>query len=395
MSVVSARARAADAAFAVVKKFYFNSRYGERRLEPGICDFTFGNPHEMPLDGLVAALRKQAVPRDENWFAYKTSEARPQAFLAEKVGQELDLAFAPEDIALTAGAFAAITVALRLLLDAGDEAVFSEPAWFCYEPMLLAADAVPRKVDLKAPAFDLDLAAIEAAIGPRTRLVIVNTPHNPTGRIYDRETLQELARLLERASARIGRRVFLLSDEPYRRLRFDGRHFTSPAKLYPWTLISYSYGKVLLAPGQRLGYLAISPLMPAAERKTLCDMMFSAQMALGWCFPSALMQYAVPDLESLSIDQKALARRRDRFTATLARAGYDVLAPEGTFYLWSRWPKGDPDHFWNALADRDVFVMPGTVMNSPDYFRISLTASDAMVDRALPVFEDVARRPEH
>jgi aspartate aminotransferase len=392
MSIISARVRAADAAFAAVKSFYFESRYGERRLDPGICDFTFGNPHEMPLEGIVAALRERAVPRDENWFAYKTSEEQPQAFLAEKVGQELGLAFAPADIALTAGAFAAIAVAFRLLLDAGDEVVFSEPAWFCYEPMLLAADAVPRKVKLRAPSFDLDLAAIDAAIGPRTRMVIVNSPHNPTGRIYRRETLGALAELLERASARIGRRVFLLSDEPYRRLRFDGRPFVSPAKLYPWTLISYSYGKVLLAPGQRLGYLAVSPLMPMAERKALWDAMFSAQMALGWCFPNAVMQYAVPDLEGLSIDQAALARRRDRLMATLARAGYGVLPPEGTFYLWSEWPKGDPGRLWNALADRDVFVMPGAIMNAPDYFRISLTASDAMVERAVPAFEEVAGR---
>src|SRR5204863_2605108 len=135
----------------------------------------------------------------------------------------------------------------------------------CYGPMLLAAGAVPRMVRLKEPSFDLDLAAIEAAIGPRTRLVVVNTPHNPTGRIYDRATLTALADLLERVSARFGRRIFLLSDEPYRRIRFDGRDFVSPAAVYPWTLISYSYGKVLLAPGQRIGYLAFSPLMPMAD----------------------------------------------------------------------------------------------------------------------------------
>src|SRR5690606_28515203 len=106
-----------------------------------------------------------------------------------------------------------------------------------YEPMLLAADAVPRKVQLTGGRFDLDLDAIEAAIRPRTRLVIVNTPHNPTGRIYGRESLNELAERLERASRRIGRRIFLLSDEPYRRLRFDGREFVSPAAAYPWTLV--------------------------------------------------------------------------------------------------------------------------------------------------------------
>jgi aspartate aminotransferase len=383
---ISARVKAADAAFSMVKSFYFSSRYAERRLETGISDFTFGNPHEMPLEGVVSAIRARAVPHDKNWFAYKTSEPEPQAFLAEQLSRELKLPFEPRDIALTSGAFSAIMVAFHVLLDAGDEVVFSEPAWFCYEPMLRAVDCVPRKVSLKGPSFDLDLAAIDAAIGPRTRLVIVNTPHNPTGRIYSRETLQELADLLERASARIGRRIYLLSDEPYRRLRFDGRGFDSPASLYPWTLIDYSYGKVLLAPGQRIGYLALSPLMPKAEREELSDAIVTAQMALGWCFPNAVMQYAVPDLETLSIDGAALARRRDLVLSALTGAGYVPLAPEGTFYIWCGWPKGDPEAHWNALADCDVFVLPGATMSCPSYFRISLTASDAMVQRALPLF---------
>jgi aspartate aminotransferase len=393
MSSVSARIAAADKAFAAVRDFYFTSRYGERRFEPGISDFTFGNPHEMPLQGLVSAIRDSAVPQDKNWFAYKTSEEEPQRFLAARASRELGLAFEPSDIALTTGAFAAIMVAFHLLLDAGDEAIFSEPAWFCYEPILLAANGVAKTVKLKEPSFDLDLDAIEAAIGPKTRLVIVNTPHNPTGRIYDKDTLTRLADLLERASARIGRRIYLLSDEPYRRLRFDGRGFTSPAGLYPWTVISYSYGKVLLAPGQRLGYLALSPLMPRADRQALSDVMFAAQMSLGWCFPNAVMQYSLPDLENLSIDQAALARRRDVLSAALGNAGYSVLPPEGTFYLWSRWPEGDPARLWDALADHDVFVMPGGILNAPRYLRISLTASDAMVERALPVFAKTARRP--
>ena len=386
MSVVSERARAADAAFAAVRDFYQTSRYGKRRGDPEICDLTFGNPHEMPLGGLVTTLRERAVPKDKNWFAYKTSEEEPQAFLAQRLSRELTLAFEPADIALTTGAFAAIMVAFRLVLDAGDEAVFSEPAWFCYEPMLLAADAVPRKVKLKVPTFDLDLSAIEAAIGPKTRLVIVNTPHNPTGRIYDDNTLKALAELLERASRRYGHRVFLLSDEPYRRLRFDGRGFTSPALFYPWTLVAYSYGKILLAPGQRVGYLAISPNMPSRERAALRNVMFSTQMALGWCFPNAVMQYAVSDLENLSVDLAALTRRRDLLAATLNKAGYEVLLPEGTFYLWTKWPEGNAEAHWNRLADRDVFVLPGSVMNTTNYFRISLTASDAMVERALPAF---------
>ena len=229
---------------------------------------------------------------------------------------------------------------------------------------------------------------IEAAIGPRTRLVIVNTPHNPTARIYERADLEALAACLERASSRIGRRIFLLSDEPYRRLRFDDRGFTSPAAVYPWTLISYSYGKVLLSPGQRLGYLAISPHMPHAERQALRDAAFATQMGLGWCFPNAVMQYAVPQLEGLSIDVQALARRRDALTEALTKGGHAVLPPDGTFYLWVKWADGDSERRWNAFADRDVFVMPGSLMKTADYFRVCLTASDQMVERALPVFAE-------
>jgi len=118
--------------------------------------------------------------------------------------------------------------------------------------------------------------------------------------------------------------------------------------------------------------------------------MLSAQMAHGWCFPNAVMQYAVPDLDNLSIDQMALTRRRDRLMAALLSARYSVLTPEGTFYLWTKWTDCDPQRQWNALADRDVFVLPGTLMNAPDYLRISLTASDAMVERALPAFAETA-----
>jgi aspartate aminotransferase len=390
MQAVSNRIKAAAKVIARVADHYFSSRYMQGRAQGEICDFTFGNPHEMPLPPFVEALRRHAVPQDPNWFAYKTSEPEPRAFVAGSLTRELSLPFEPEDIALTNGAFAAISVAFRLLLDAGDEAIFSTPAWFSYEPMLLAADIIPRKVPLRLGTFDLDLDAIDTAITSRTRLVIVNTPHNPTGRIYGRDQIAALAALLDRASARIGRRIFLLSDEPYRRIRFDGRAFVSPAAIYPWTLISYSYGKVLLSPGQRLGYLAISPNMPETEKRALRDHMFTAQMALGWCFPSAIMQYAIPDLESLSIDMEALGRKRDRMIASLEQAGYELLRPEGTFYLFGKYPSGDPERFWNALAERGVYIMPGSLMDTPDHFRLCLTASSDMIERSLPVFAEVA-----
>lgn len=392
MQVVSNRIKAAANSNERIHQFYFFSRYADRRAESGICDFTFGSPHEMPLPPLVEAIRRHAIPLNKDWFAYKTSEAEPQAFLAEHLTRELSLPFEPEDIALTNGAFAAISVAFRLLLDVGDEAIFSTPAWFSYEPMLLIADATPRKVPLRTESFDLDLDAIDAAITPLTRLVIVNTPHNPTGRIYSYEMLVALAKVLDRASARIGRRIYLLSDEPYRRIRFDDHDFVSPAQVYPWTVVTYSYAKVLLAPGERLGYLAISPRMPWEERQAIQNHVSTAQVALGWCFPNAVMQYAIPDLEELSIDMPALSAKRNRMVETLEKAGYEVLRPEGTFYLFCKCPSNDPEEFWNALAERDVFVIPGSTMGVPGYFRICLTASKEMVERSLPIFAEIAEQ---
>ena len=390
MATVSGRVAAAAREIAVMAEFFDRVAAAHAEHRPGISDCTFGNPHEMPLPGLVAAIKSSAEPLREDWFAYKTSEAEPRAVVATALSRELDLAFEPEDITLTQGAFGAIGLAFALVMDPGAEVVIPLPGWFCYAPMLRVADLVPVRAALEPERFDLDLDAIEAAITPRTRMVVVNSPHNPTGRIYPRAALEALAELLESASRRIGARIWLLSDEPYRRIRFDGTGFTSPAAVYPWTLIDYSYGKVLLAPGQRLGYLALSPLMPAAERAALREATFAAQMGRGWAYPDAVMQYAVPALETLAIDLAALAARRDRLLGALGQWGYRMTRPEGTFYLWGAAPGGDSAAFADRLAERGVFVMPGTLFERPGDFRISLTASSDMVERALPAFRDVA-----
>jgi aspartate aminotransferase len=389
MEGLSSRVRAAAGEFAPVSAVILSAleRIAGR---PGACDFLLGNPHEMPLDGLVSALRAGVEPRSEDWFAYKTNEPEPRAVVAAALSGELGLDFAPEDIALTQGAFGAIALAVRLVMDAGDEAVIPVPGWFCYAATLRAADCAPVRAALDPERFDLDLAAIDAAIGPRTRMVVVNSPHNPTGRVYPRAALAVLAELLEAASRRIGARIWLLSDEPYRRIRFDGIGFTSPAAVYPWTLIDYSYGKVLLAPGQRLGYLALSPLMPAAEREALRMAFFPAQMASGWAFADALMQHSVAALESVSIDMGELAAKRERMCGALEGWGYRVMRPEGTFYLWGRAPGGDGAAFAARLAARDVYVLPGTVFGRPGEFRVSLTASGDMIERALPAFRAAA-----
>lgn len=363
---------------------------GRRAEEPGTLDFTFGNPHEPPLPGLVAAMREQVEPRSDTWFAYSTSKPTARETVAAGLATELGLAFEPDDIAMTQGAFGAISLALHLLTDVGDEVVVPVPGWFCYPSMLRAASLTPVPASLADGTFDLDLDAIAAAITPRTRIVVVNSPANPTGRVIPRAQLEALAELLDRESARIGRRIWILSDEPYRRIRFAGVPFISPAAVYPWTMIDYSYGKILLAPGQRLGYLAVSPLLPRQERDRIRAAYDPVQLAIGWGFPDALMQYAVPALESVGIDLGDLEAKRDAMHGALTRAGYDVNLPEGTFYLWGLAPHGDGDGFASALAERGVLVMPGSLFDRPRHFRISLTATMTTIDRSLPTFAALA-----
>ena len=363
--------------------------WDELRRQPGVCDFVLGNPQEMPLPGFVDAIRRHANPQDKDWFAYKRSEPEARDVVAKALREWRGLPFEPEDVALTPGAFGALETAFRAFLDPGDEVVFSLPPWFIYEPMLLSVDAVPVKVRVRSDDHDLDLDAIGSAIGPQTRAVIVNTPNNPTGRIYPPQTLAALATLLTDASHHWGKPIWLISDEPYARLVFSDAEFHSPSEFYSHTLISYSYGKVLLTPGERIGWLALSPSIP--NREPFRETIELSQIAAGWLFPSAVLQYALDDLERLSIDLVDLQAKRDRLAGELTASGYQLRVPEGTFYLWVRSPEPDDVAFCRRLADRNVLILPGTIFEVPGHFRISLTASNDMINRALPVFHAAVR----
>jgi aspartate aminotransferase len=270
------------------------------------------------------------------------------------------------------------------VVDPGDEVMFIRPPWFFYEAYIAASGASPVRVKIKPETFDLDLGAIEAAITARTKAIIVNSPNNSTGKIYGPETLKALATLLGRESQKNGRTIYLISDEAYSRIIYDGRSYISPTAFYAHTLLLYTYGKTLLMPGQCIGYIALSPTMP--EREQLRAALFTAQVLTGYAFPNALMQYALPELEPLSIDIPRLQKKRDHVVAELKRIGYDVHTPEGTFYLLPRSPIADDWLFTELLAQDNILCLPGEVVEMPGYFRISLTANESMIEAALPGF---------
>lgn len=360
------------------------SGYYQLRQEPGMLDFTFGDPREMPPSAYVSALRTALEPQDAAWFAYKMYEPAAQEAAAASLARLTGLPFAPEDILLTTGGFTALILGIKAVADPGDEIIFSLPPWFLYEALSVEAGLVPVKVTIDRETLDLDIDAIVAAITPRTRIVIVNTPNNPTGRVYGPETLQRLADVLEDASARNGRRIYLLSDEPYNRIVFSGARFRTPAEFYAHTLVAYSYGKTLLSPGQRIGYLALPPALP--NREALRHAVLALQIATGWTFPNAVMQYALPELEQQAFDVARLEQRRDLMVDALTGMGYQVAQPEGTFYLFPRAPMLDDEAFTRLLADQQILVMPGAMFETPGFFRICLTATEETCKRSLPGF---------
>jgi aspartate aminotransferase len=308
--LLSSRGEAVSGALSRIGSGYLEKiDYYWRREQPGVLDFTFGDPREMPPEAYVSALRTALTPQRADWFAYTMYEPAAQEAAAASLRQLTGLPFAPDDILLTTDGFAALSVGMKAVADPGDEVIYSLPPWFTYETLLVEAGLVPVKVRIELETLDLDVNAIAAAITPRTRIVIVNTPNNPTGRVYSAETLTRLATVLEEASARNGQRIFLLSDEPYNRIVFSGSRFRTPAEFYSYTLVAYSYGKTLLSPGQRIGYLALPPALP--DREALRQVVQDLQIAVGWAFPNAVMQYALPELERQAFDVERLQRRRD------------------------------------------------------------------------------------
>jgi aspartate aminotransferase len=365
--------------------WYATSRHPGRQGADGVVDLLFGNPHDMPIPGYVDALQRHLQPEDPSWFAYMFNHPPATATAAAGLARHTGMPWRAEDVAMTNGGWGAIAVAIRAVTEPGDEVIYYDPPWFFYDLLIRGAEAVPVSLRLEPPRFSPDPDQLARAITPRTRAVLINTPHNPTGRVLEASELDGIATVLREASERYGRPIYLLSDEAYREIVLDGRRAASPAEHYANTLVLYSYGKQLLAPGQRIGYLAISP--EASDPEPLREAIQVTQFVNSFAFPNALLQRALPDIADLCIDLGAIQRRRDRIVPALEEMGYEPTNPEGTFYVLARSPIPDEVAFVAQLAEADVFVLPGSTIAMPGWFRISLTASDAMVDASIAQFE--------
>jgi aspartate aminotransferase len=375
----------------IIPIYEFLAKY-ERWVGGGgdYCDFALGNPQSMPPAEFVAALREAATPKDVSWYSYKTNEPSSRETVRASLKKLTGSDYPPENIFMTNGATGALLVIMNTLIGPGDEIIFNSPPWFFYEGMILNSGGRPVAVDVEPDTFDLDVEGIRRAITDKTRFVIVNSPNNPTGKVYPPYTLAKLGSVLEEAGRNLGRPIYLVSDEAYRAVVYDGAEFHSPTKFYKNSIMTYTYGKTLLTPGQRVGYIALSPSMDDLEG--LRTIIFSNQILSGWAMTSALMQHCLPELERMSLDVGALQRRRDRFVRGLRECGYEVRLPEGAFYITPKTPVEDDLAFSEILAKEGVFCLPGSVVRMKGYLRASLTANDEMIERSLPIFKSAREK---
>jgi aspartate aminotransferase len=358
------------------------------RLGERLCDLSYANPYAGAQQDVRGAIRSTL---DEErlldlQYAPFGGQTLARRAVADALRASHDLPFAFGDVVLTPGAMSALHVALLTAGRSDGEVVFPVPCWLDYPVYARATGLRPVPVALTPETFELDIAAIVAAVSPRTCAVLFSHPANPTARNYRPEQLAALADALRAVEDRLGCQITLIADETHRDFTPAGDHH-STARFWDRTVVVYSFGKYHFIQGQRLGYVAVSPEHPARDR--VAAEMVRWTRIMGIATPTALMQRAVPRLLGLRHDQTWLARLRRRYVDQLTDIGYSVVEPDSTLFLYVRTPSGYPDDFdfVTELAAEGVLVLPAPVFHHTGYFRISLTGSEGMLARALPVLK--------
>jgi aspartate aminotransferase len=305
-----------------------------------------------------------------------------------RVSHGLDFAY--DDVVLTPGAMGALQLALRVAGRPGDEVLIPVPCWLDYPLYVRFAGLVPVPIPLAPETFDIDVASLAGAATGRTCAVLFSHPANPAGRSYEPKALAALAEALRGVEGRLGTRITLIADETHRDFTEPGE-YQSAAAVFDRSVLVYSFGKYHFIQGQRLGYVAASPRHP--ERADVAAELVRWTRITGLATPTALMQRAIPRLLALHHDRAWLARWRGRFVEGLAAAGYSVVRPDATVFVYVRTPGGYDDfEFAEVLAQREVLVLPAPVFHHRGYFRIALTGSEQMLERALPILDRLRAR---
>jgi aspartate aminotransferase len=363
----------------------------ERKIKFGaenVFDFSLGNPNLEPPARFKEVIDKLANDPSDGLHAYMPNAGflETRQAVADYLSGFNSSTITADEIVMTVGAGGGLNVVLKTLLNPGDEVIIPKPYFVEYDFYLDNHQGTPRLVRTKID-FSLDLDAIEEAVTERTKAVLINSPNNPTGKVYQMDKLEELAGLLSHSSRKFGQPIYLISDEPYRKITYDGLTVPSTFDVYNESFVVTSFSKDLSLPGERIGYVAAHP--DISEKRTIVAGMVFCNRILGYVNAPAFMQRAISALLEESVEISVYQKKRDTLCDALASFGYDFETPEGAFYLFPRTPVDDDVDFVLALQEENILVVPGSGFGGPGHFRIAYCVPDAVIERALPGFEKV------
>ena len=356
-----------------------------------VFDFSLGNPNvDHPRE-----FKRELIKVADEEIALKHGYTPNAGYLetrqavAGKISQTYGLKMTADHIVMSCGAGGALNVILKSLLDPGDEVIIFKPFFVEYPFYIDNYNGVVKYVSTK-PDFSLDIAAVSQAITPKTKAIIINSPNNPTGKVYSKKNIADLARLLKEKGRLLYKPIYLIADEPYAEIVFDGIEVPSILRAYENSIIAYSYSKTLSLPGERIGYIAVHPKIHEAD--DLITALILCTRIMGFVNAPALMQRIVARLQNITVDVNVYQKKRDLLCAGLARAGYKFTKPQGAFYLFVKSPIPDDVEFVERLLQKNILVVPGSGFGCPGYFRIAFCVDDATIINSLKGFADVIRQ---
>ena len=371
------------------KMFEEGARLKAIHGEENVYDFSLGNPPEEPPKAFIKEFKRLAENPVPGMHRYMPNAGFPAVRLAiaKTISDECRLSLTERNVVMTVGAGGGMNVILKAILDPDDEVIMLAP--FFPEYRLYADNQGGKAVVVNTtPEFMLDLNAIDKAINARTKAIIVNSPNNPTGVVYPEEQIKALGELLKKRCADLGRDIYLISDEPYKKLLFEFTEFPHVFKHVDNAIIVTSHSKDLSLAGERIGYVAASPKCADIER--LCDALVFTNRCLGFVNAPALMQLIVAKVQDQTIDVGSYQKRRDLLYNNLTEMGFEMVLPQGGFYFFPKSPIEDDVAFVRAAQERRVLVAPGRGFGMEGYFRIAYSVTRQTIERSFGAWKELA-----
>ncbi len=356
-----------------------------------VFDFTLGNPNLAPPESFYHKLNQVLDEKEHRDHRYMPNAgySNTRDAVAAYISGEQGVSLTGDDVIMTCGAAGALNVIFKAILNPGDEVMVPSPYFAEYRFYVDNHGGIIRPVETDDD-FTLNLEAMAQNITNKTKAVLINSPNNPTGQVYSEENLKKLSEILSEASQKQDRLIYLISDEPYRKIIYDGILAPSILGIYRDSIVATSYSKDLSLAGERIGYVAVHP--QASFKENLISAMTLANRILGFVNAPALMQRVVRYMQGECVDIESYRRKRDLLCHGLGEYGYDFVYPRGAFYVFPRSPIPDDLVFVRALREENILTVPGRGFGKPGHFRIAFCVDDSVIEEALPGFKKIAQR---